>query len=179
MVNRKVLVILAHPDISGSRVNRALKDAIAGLREVSIHELYKEYPDREIDVKKEQGLLLKADAVVFQFPFYWYSSPALLKEWQDKVLEYGFAYDSNGTALRGKEFLVAVSTGGPKEAYAETGLNRFGMVELLRPYEAMANLTGMRYNAPFVINGVRTISDEELKRRGGSTKASWLPSAAA
>ena len=45
----------------------------------------------------------------------------MLKGWQDMVLEYGFAYGSKGTALKGKEFFVVVSTGGPKEAYAENG----------------------------------------------------------
>jgi len=45
--------------------------------------------------------------IVFHHPFYWYSSPAILKEWQDLVLEYGFAYGHEGTALRGKKSLSA------------------------------------------------------------------------
>src|SRR5271157_5587068 len=157
-----ILVVLAHPDIRASRINRALVEALSGLGDVIVHDLYRQYPDSRIDVKKEQGLLLKADTVVFQFPFYWYSSPALLKEWEDKVLEYGFAYGSKGTALRGKRFFVALSTGGPEAAYSPAGSNRFNMDEFLRPYEAMANLTGMGYQKPFITHGARTLDEAGL-----------------
>src|SRR5271157_5148042 len=165
-----ILVVLAHPDIRASRINRALVEALSGLGDVIVHDLYRQYPDSRIDVKKEQGLLLKADTVVFQFPFYWYSSPALLKEWEDKVLEYGFAYGSKGTALRGKRLSVATSTGGPKEAYSLQGRSGFSMEDLLKPFEATANLCGMRYERPFLVHGARTISDEELKKRAGEYK---------
>lgn len=162
-----VLVILAHPDISGSRINKALIGALDGLGNVVVHDLYREYPDSRINVKKEQGLLLKADTLVFQFPFYWYSSPALLKEWEDKVLEYGFAYGSKGTALKGRRFFVATSTGGPEAAYSPAGSNRFNMDEFLRPYEAIANLTGMEYLKPFIIHGARTLDEAGLAKRAG------------
>ena len=59
---------------------------------VRLHDLYEAYPDFLIDVEAEQALLLEHDVIVFQHPVYWYSSPAILKEWQDLVLEHGFAY---------------------------------------------------------------------------------------
>jgi len=156
--------------MGSSRINKTLAGAIEGMDNVTVHQLYKEYPDGRIDVKKEQALLVKADAVVLQFPFYWYSSPSLLKEWEDKVLEYGFAYGSKGIALRGKRLSVATSTGGPKEAYSLQGRSGFSMEDLLKPFEATANLCGMRYERPFLVHGARTISDEELKKRAGEYK---------
>ncbi len=164
------LIILAHPDMGSSRINKALAGAIEGSDNVTVHQLYKEYPDKKIDVKMEQALLIKSDAVVLQFPFYWYSSPSLLKEWEDKVLEYGFAYGSKGIALRGKRLLIATSTGGPKEAYSLEGRSGFSMDDLLKPFEATANLCGMRYEKPFLVHGARTISDEDLKKRAGEYK---------
>lgn len=71
----------------------------------------------DIDVERKQNLLLEHDRIVFQFPFFWYSTPAILKEWQDKVLEYGWAYGADGKKLHGKECLVVTSTGGPAGAY--------------------------------------------------------------
>ncbi|PST49908.1 hypothetical protein COO72_00505 [Bifidobacterium callitrichos] len=42
-----------------------------------------------VDVVAEQKLVEEHDRIVLQFPPYWYSSPAPLKEWEDKVLAYG------------------------------------------------------------------------------------------
>jgi glutathione-regulated potassium-efflux system ancillary protein KefG len=83
--------LFAHPVLERSRVNRRLVDAIRGLDGVTIHDLYETYPTMAIDARAEQELLLQHDVYVFQHPFYWYSSPAILKEWQDLVLEHGWA----------------------------------------------------------------------------------------
>lgn len=74
-----ILVVAAHPNLENSRANRALLDAIQGIENVHVHDLYKEYPNWHIDVKREQELLLGYERIVFQFPFYWYSCPPLLK----------------------------------------------------------------------------------------------------
>ena len=84
---KKVLVLAGHRYPDDSRVNRAAIEALKALPQVTVHELMREYPDFNIDVKREQALLLAHDAVVMLFPFWWYSSPAILKEWQDHVLE--------------------------------------------------------------------------------------------
>lgn len=156
------LVILAHSNLEASRVNKAWKEALEQHDDVNVHNLYATYPDFKIDVAREQQLLLSHDRIVFQFPFYWYSSPTLLKEWQDVVLSYGWAYGQSGTKLHGKEFILAVSTGGPADAYRPDGYNRFSMEELLSPFRAMANLTGMTYLPPYIESGVRTLTAEQL-----------------
>ena len=160
----KILVILAHPNIEQSRINKALRDKVQDLHNVTIHELYSCYPDFKIDVAKEQSLLVASDVIVFQFPFYWYSSPALLKEWEDTVLTYGFAYGSDGTALKGKKLQIVISTGGPEDAYTPKGYNNFTITQLLTPFEQTANLCGMTYLPPFAIHGSGSISDDKLKK---------------
>ena len=50
---------------------------------VTFVDLYAEYPRFEIDVDREQARLLAHDVIVFQNPLFWYSTPAILKEWQD------------------------------------------------------------------------------------------------
>ncbi len=166
---RRVLVLFAHPVVERSRVNRRLVDAIRGLPDVTVHDLYEAYPTMAIDVAREQELLRAHDVVVFQHPFYWYSTPAILKEWQDLVLEHGWAYGPGGTALRGKITLNAISTGGPAAAYRADGYNRFTVRQLLAPYEQTANLCEMRFLAPFVVHAaLRVASDADLgDRRDG------------
>lgn len=156
------LVVLAHPDLANSRVNAALSDAVRDLPDVTVHDLYAAYPDLRVDADHERELLLAHDRIVLQFPFHWYSSPALLKQWSDDVLAYGFAYGAGGTALHGKSLRVATTTGGSEELYHPSGLNRFPVADLLRPFDATANLVGMRYEDPFVVHGTRVLGDDEL-----------------
>lgn len=159
---RRVLVLFAHPVLERSRVNRGLLDSIRDLEGVTIHDLYETYPTLAIDVGREQELLLAHDAIVFQHPFYWYSTPAILKEWQDLVLEHGWAYGAGGTKLRGKLTLNAVSTGGPRQAYEKGGYNRFTVRELLAPYDQTAHLCGMRFLAPFVVHAALKLVGDDI-----------------
>ena len=99
----QILVLFAHPVLEKSRVQHSLLQAVSDLENVTVNDLYERYPDFDIDVRKEKKLLLAHDIIIWQHPFYWYSSPALLKQWQDLVLEHGWAYGKNGTALAGKK----------------------------------------------------------------------------
>src|SRR5512139_1443397 len=119
----RVLVLFAHPALEKSRVHRRLVERARASDGVTFHDLYEAYPDFDVDVKREQALLLAHDAVVLQHPFYWYSTPALVKQWEDLVLEHGWAYGSRGTMLRGKRMLSAITTGGGEAAYRAQGHN--------------------------------------------------------
>jgi glutathione-regulated potassium-efflux system ancillary protein KefG len=157
----RILILFAHPALEKSRVNRHLIEAVKGLEAITVHDLYEAYPDFHINVKFEQELLLAHDIIVFHHPFYWYSSPALLKEWQDLVLEYDFAYGHSETALRGKKFLSAITTGGGEKAYCQAGYNRYGIRDLLLPFEQTAHLCGMEYLPPFVVYGTHRLRELE------------------
>jgi len=160
---RRVLILFAHPVLERSRVNRRLLDAVRALDGVTVRDLYELYPMLEIDVKAEQAALLDHDVIVFQHPFYWYSCPAILKEWQDLVLEHGWAYGKEGTRLRGKITLNAITTGGPEAAYRQGGYNRFTVRELLSPWDQTAHLCGMRFLAPFAVHGtLRVVGDDDV-----------------
>lgn len=157
---RQVLVLLAHPSLDRSEVNRPMADAVRSLDGVTLSDLYAEYPDFQIDIDREQAQLLAHDVIVFQHPLYWYSTPAILKEWQDLVLEHGFAYGSGGTALHGKIFFNALTAGGLEAAYCAKGYNHFTIRELLHPVEQTAALCGMIYLPPFALFGSRTAVEE-------------------
>ncbi len=155
---RKILILFAHPALERSRVNRRLFEAASAREGVTAHDLYETYPRQIIDVKREQELCEAHDVLLFQHPLYWYSTPALLKEWFDLVLELGWAYGPEGNALRGKIMLNAITTGGSAEAYHEQGRNRFTMRELLAPVDQTAHLCGMQYLAPFVVHGALSLT---------------------
>ena len=160
MTSRRILVLFAHPSLERSQINSRLAPLVRDHDACTLVDLYAEYPTYRIDIDREQQRLVEHDVVMFLFPLYWYSTPALLKEWQDLVLEHGFAYGNDGVALAGKFFLCACSAGGPGNAYASDGFNRFTLRELLRPLEQTANLCHMRYLPPFALYGSRTALEE-------------------
>jgi len=151
----KTLVVLAHPSLNERSIaNRIIVDRIRSIPHVTIKDLHREYPSFTFRVDAEQDALRMSDSVIFQFPFYWYGVPGILKEWMDQVLTYGFAYGSTGDKLKGKHFLVSMTVGGPADAYCDGGYNNFTIDDLLKPLRQMANLTGMRYNRPIVSHGM-------------------------
>ncbi|KAB8295677.1 NAD(P)H-dependent oxidoreductase [Bifidobacterium avesanii] len=168
----KTLVLVFHPSLNGqSNVNAALAKAAGALDNVTVRDEYALYPDGKIDVKAEQAAVDAADRVVFQFPLYWFSSPALLKQWEDDVLEHGWAYGSEGHAFEGKEFAVAVSTGSPESKYQPEGDNKFTIDEVLVPFQGTANHINATWVKPFVTFGSFGISDEALAKQVEAYKA--------
>ncbi len=168
---RRILLLLAHPSLDRSEANRPMADAVVDIEGITLIDLYAEYPDFQIDIDREQQRLLRHDVVVFQHPLYWYSTAAILKEWQDLVLEHGFAYGSEGTALHGKIFFNALTAGGIEAAYRAEGYNHFTIRELLHPLEQTAVLCGMTYLPPFALFGSRTAVEEG---RIGRHVADWI-----
>ena len=163
-------VFLFHPRFGASHVNAALA-ASAEAAGVRVRYLYDLYPHGRIDVAAEQAVLEEAERIVLQFPMYWYSTPALLKQWQDDVLTWGWAYGSKGTALHGKELLVAVSSGGGAESYSRDCEQRYTMAELLRPLQATSNLIGTTFLRPFVTFGALGMADDVLAARAAEYAA--------
>ena len=155
----RLLILFAHPQPHRSRVNGLLADSVRGLDGVTFHDLYEAWPDGAIDVPSEQALLAKHDTVVLQHPFYWYSTPPLLKEWVDVVLTWGWAYGRGGTALKGKRMMTAITAGGLEAGYQKGGFNRFTVRELLAPMDQTAVLCGMQYLPPFVVHGTHRLDD--------------------
>ncbi|WP_421787754.1 NAD(P)H-dependent oxidoreductase [Hyphobacterium sp.] len=145
---RRILVLAAHPAPRRSFAGRALRRAAQDVEGVTFADLYAEYPRLDINADREQTRLAEHDAVIFLFPLFWYSTPALLKEWQDIVLEHGWAYGQNGTALRGKLFMPVLTAGGQETAYSPDGYNHFPVRTLLSPLEQTADLCGMVYLPP-------------------------------
>lgn len=159
-MRRRILLLYAHPMPHRSRVNRHLVTTAESIDGITVRHLYELYPDYMIDVDAEQKLLLDHDIIIFQHPFFWYSAPALLKEWLDLVLQHGWAYGEDGTALHGKYLLQAVTTGGTSEIYCSTGRNRHTVREFLLPFEQTARLCGMTYLPPFVVHGAGQLQTE-------------------
>jgi len=164
----KTLILFFHPDLGRSRANVALAGAALRLSNVEVIDLYSLYPDGRIDADKEVARLLSADRIVLQFPIQWYSTPPLLKAWQDAVLTrmYYIHYETEGRLLEGKPLLVVATAGNVPEAYAPAGANKFTMAELLRPLEATAHRCGLPWQPPLLVYRADKLDDLSLHVAG-------------
>ena len=154
----KNLVLIAHDNFASSRINSSLINAIKTLDNVTIHHI----PDsHSIDIKEEQSLLLNHDEIIFQFPLQWFSSPASLKSWFDKVLSYNWAYGEH-FKLEGKKFRVVLTTGGISDAYQENGQNGITISEILKPIATTISYVKGIYLEPFIVHGVFQLNDEQV-----------------
>ncbi len=159
----KILVNLFHPNLKRPTANRRWLEELRKDRSITVNVPYEEYADWQIDVQREQKLLLGHDRIVLQHPLHWYSTPSLMKKWLDDVLVYGWAYGPGGIALKGKEWVSAISTGGPADSYQAGGHNNYAMSELLKPLQQTANLTGMIFLPSFVFQGAVTAGAEDVE----------------
>lgn len=94
-----------------------------------VEEVHQAYKRKALssDITKEQEKVRAADLVIFQFPMYWYSLPAILKGWMDRVLCQGFAFDFPGFFesgfLKGKRAMLSITTGSTADMFSKTGVN--------------------------------------------------------
>ncbi len=157
-----IYVVAAHPHWRASRVNVRLREAARNAPNVQLQDLYNRYPDYVMDVAQEQAALQAAQCVVLLHPIHWYSMPALQKLWLDEVLTYGWAYGKNGTALRGKDLWLVLTTGGPADSYHPSSYNRHHFDAFLPPYEQTATLCGMRFLPPLVLHGAHDAPEQAV-----------------
>ncbi|VXB78114.1 MULTISPECIES: NAD(P)H-dependent oxidoreductase [Chryseobacterium] len=152
----KTLVIVTHPKMKESLINKRWVEELNKFPEkYTVHQLYESYPDEIIDVKKEQELIEAYDKIIFQFPFYWFSSPSLLKKWLDEVLLYGWAYGSkSGFKVGGKKIALAISAGVDDEDFNASGKYRHTIKEFTIPFELSFEYIKADYQEPFVYYGM-------------------------
>ncbi len=153
MQQAKLHVVYAHPYPTRSISSRALLEVFLQRKDVSVHALYDLYPDGDIDVQAEQAALSATQNIVWLAPLYWYSVPALMKQWFDQVLTRGWAYGREGKALVGRRCLWVTTTGGHVHDYSNQGMHQRPFEDFIAPIEQTARFCGMDWQPPFVVHG--------------------------
>ncbi|MBS7563828.1 NAD(P)H-dependent oxidoreductase [Mucilaginibacter sp. Bleaf8] len=178
MIPLKTLIIIIHPNLAHSVVNKRWIDELRKFPETYVvHDLYAAYPNGKIDVKSEQQLLEKFDNIVFQFPFFWFNCPPLLKQWLDEVLIYGWAFGANsGYKLSGKKIALAISTGIDKDGYQPTGRYKYTMEHLLAPFELTFDYVRADYRPPFIFYGTELQATTERIDKSAQQYLDYLAS---
>ena len=118
------------------------------------------------DVQAQLDDLAWAQLVIFTFPLWWFSLPAILKGWVDRVFVMGRVYGGGKVhetgGMRGKRAMLCLTTGGPGESYSSRGRN--GALDALLSHVqwGMLHFAGFDVLAPFVVWGPARASSEDL-----------------
>lgn len=165
----KTLVLLFHHDLNQSKANAALVDAAGTVETVEVIDMQVRYPHGLIDMftdgEREAQMLLGADRIVLQFPVQWYSTPALLKIWQDAVLTrmyYVFA-ETEGDRLAGTSIMIAATLGNKVDAYSREGQNHYSVDEIFTPLKATAHRCGLVWHEPYLVFTADKLDNTELQ----------------
>lgn len=163
----KTLIIVTHPALESSAINKRWMMELKKYPDrYTVYDLHQEYPDGNIDVPKEQQLVETHENIIFQFPFYWFSSPPLLKKWLDEVLVHGWAYGSkSGYKLSGKKIALAMSVGIEEREYQPFKKYRYTLAELTRPFELTFDYVKADYQPHFAYYGMELNASEEWIER--------------
>jgi putative NADPH-quinone reductase len=174
----KTLVIIIHPTFENSLINKRWIEELKKYPDQYIlHDLHGLYPDEKIDVEREQQLIENHDTIVFQFPFYWFNCPPLLKKWLDEVLTHGWAYGSkSGYKMAGKKIALAISAGINKENYSETGRYKYTLEQLTSPFEVTFNYIKADYKSLFAFYGAEHHPTTEIIEKSAKAYISFLQS---
>ena len=154
---KKIVVIMAHPNMETSVLNKRIKTELVEVENIVYKDLTSLYGDFKIDIEKEQKDIVDADKIVFQFPMQWYSTPSILKQYIDDVFSYGFVYevDKDGLfqalSLKGKEFQMIATLGAKEESFIGEG--RLSTKECLNALSYTAKMLGMRELEPCFFYG--------------------------
>jgi NAD(P)H dehydrogenase (quinone) len=111
------------------------------------------------DILEQHRLLSQADLIIFQFPLWWYSMPAPLKGYIDRVFSMGWAY-GGGKALAGKKILVSTTTGAPEFAWAP---DKRGTVKenFKHLFVGTFELVGLQAFEPYIVYGAKRLDESE------------------
>ena len=139
----KILVVYAHPK-RDSFTGRILDSFLTGLadarHDVELADLYAErfqpllvpedyaqWHDEPMpeDVRREQARVERSEGIALVFPVWWWSMPAMLKGWFDRVFSAGWAYsedyDPEGSLLPGRKFVLLCPAGSSEAHYRKYG----------------------------------------------------------
>lgn len=156
----KVVIISGHPDLEKSFANQQIINELEKLLpQAEIRRLDLLYPDFKIDVTTEQEKLAQADAIILQFPFYWYGFNALLRKWIEDVFVFGFAHGVGGDKLKDRKIILSFTAGASEDLYAYNGAMSYPMADFIPPMKQFVTLCQMQWQEPVISYGMQYIPE--------------------
>ena len=130
------------------------------------------------EVRGDLDAVLRADLLVLSFPLWWFSMPAILKGWLDRVFVMGGVAGADAglfetAALAGRRAVVLVTTGGGADAFTSSGT--FGGIDdfLFHIHRGVLEFVGYDALRPIVSYGPAHLDDGERAAELHEVRASF------
>src|SRR6266852_2561847 len=185
----RVLIVHAHHEpksFNGAMTRAAVEALTSAGHEVVVSDLYAMGFDPDLlkqqdeeayaaqhdgfaqDIQAEMDKLFWCDALILQFPLWWFGLPAILKGWVDRVFASGGRIYGGGKwydrgVFAGKRAMCSLTIGGPPPIYSEHGLNGPIAAILFPINHGMLYFIGFTVIAPFIVHAPVRIGDDERK----------------
>ncbi|XJS10329.1 NAD(P)H-dependent oxidoreductase [Aerococcaceae bacterium WGS1372] len=158
----RTIVYTAHPDIATSSSQQFLVSSGKHITDVEYVDLQSEWNiHKKFNKEREIERLKQFDRIFFQFNFYWYQAPAILKLWMDSVFEDKQTNPQFFNEFRGRELGIVVIAGVKEEHFQAGGREKRTLSELLSPYESFANYYQLKYLPIFSVHQFANKSELE------------------
>ncbi len=160
---KKTLVLFAHPYFEHSTTNVRLLECYEAMDNVTLRDLYEDYPDFHIQPFRERKRIVQYDRIIFHFPIIWFGLPPLLKLWIDEVFDMRWISETGLNILSGKDALIVTSVGGREVNYAPDGKFKTTIAELLSGLRVSLDVNSIELKKIHVIYNADNLSEEELE----------------
>lgn len=149
-----ILYVYAHADqhsLNAELMSHGVKSMQKSGHNVMLSDLYA----HEFSLEAEQLKIARANHIILQFPLWWFSMPAIMKDWMDRVFTNGFAYDTGKTfvdgLLRGKTASLVITMQSPFTAYKKNGAHGHELDDFLLPIHHTLRFTGIENQPSFTV----------------------------
>lgn len=159
---KKTLVLFAHPYFEHSTTNARLLECYKYLGNVTLRDLYEDYPDFHIQPFRERKRIVEYDRIIFHFPIIWFGLPPLLKLWIDEVFDMRWISESGLNILSGKDAIIITSVGGRENNYTAEGKYKTGVEELLSGLKVSLDVNNIELKKINIIYNADNLTEEEL-----------------
>ena len=139
------LFLFGHPEMAPTGFQASLIARVQDDPRFDVRILSQEHGGIGFNALEEQESIASAQSVILHFPIYWYSMPAMVKEWIDTVFTLGWAFDQNGGLLTNHSFVCSVSIGAKLESYSSEGSNGHSLDTYLLHVQRTMSYAGMNY----------------------------------
>ncbi|MCL2520459.1 MAG: NAD(P)H-dependent oxidoreductase [Spirochaetaceae bacterium] len=179
----KTLIIFGHSNWAESRVSANWLKEFTADGSFTIHKLSEQLVNGRYNIEAERKIVEAHDRIVMVFPVIWFGAPAIVQQWLEEVFLYGWAYsaDYGPAALKGKDFVLALTAGGAAEGYriAGMGRNSYPLESYYINWQATASMTGMNFHPMYCLYATMTKQPADFTAAAqkliGYLKADHLP----
>ncbi len=121
------------------------------------------------DIQAEIDKVQRADVLIFNFPLYWTSVPAILKGWINRVFVSGIFYGGkrfyNHGGMQGKKAMLCLTLGGREHMFADQNAIHGLLEDYLKPlHQGTLAYAGFDVIAPFIAYHIPYLKDEDRQK---------------